>query len=184
MSSNRLKYDDSAYDAQVKQSVDPMSHLLSGYYGLNCNTCLPEPSVVGPSNPRQLDNNLIDVENVLTNRDWKMDKKQFNNNRVDQFLPTVNKLNNSLTLRSCMNGELTSTHSTITNPRVNYKGLSQQHLIFYGTPINHQDVAPLSRNPGFMSSRDIAIDQYKVNLRRDQTLDRKTVDKIIKNSVY
>jgi hypothetical protein len=165
MSSNRISYDDSAYQADVKRSVDPLFHSLSNYYVKNCDTCLPEPSVVGPMNVRTLDNDMIDVENILTNRDWKMDKKQFNSEHVDVFLPTVNRLGNKLALNNCMNGELTATNSLLLDPKVNYKALPIQHLVFTGLPVNPQDVIPVLRNPGFVSSRDIAINEYKKNLK-------------------
>jgi hypothetical protein len=165
MSSNRLTYDTSAYAAHVQQSVNPLLHNLSNFYVQNCDACVPEPSVVGPYNVKKLDNDLVEVENILTNRDWKMDKKQFNSEHVDVFLPTAARLGEKLSIRHCVNGELTSTHSLLNEPRVNYKGLSTQHLVFSGLPINPQDVIPVARNPGFVSSRDIAINEYKKNLK-------------------
>jgi hypothetical protein len=165
MSSNRLTYDTSAYAAHVQQSVNPLLHNLSNFYVQNCDACVPEPSVVGPHNVKKLDNDLVEVENILTNRDWKMDKKQFNSEHVDVFLPTAARLGDKLSIRNCVNGELTSTHSLLTEPRVNYKGLSTQHLVFTGLPINPQDVIPVARNPGFVSSRDIAINEYKKNIK-------------------
>ena len=165
MSSNRLTYDDSAYAAQVKQSIEPLNHSLSDFYGLNCDTCIPEPSVATPNKPKRYNNEMIEVENLLSNRNWKRDKKQFNCNYRDVFQPTASKLCNSLALRECVNGELLTTNTLLNNPKVNSKGQSIQHLVFYGVPINQQSVAPLLRNPGFMSSRDIAISEYKKNLK-------------------
>lgn len=157
MSFSRLSYDDNIYQSDVKQSTSQLKYQLSDYSRINCGVCQPD---IGSGTPQVILNptdKRVSVENVLTNRDWKSDKKQTLGG-VDPLRPSGVFGSD---LKSCPTTGLRSSNSLLTNPKSRYRSLSTEHLIFGPLPINPQDTIPFERNPGFISSRDVAIDSYR-----------------------
>ena len=161
--SSRLSYDDSSYISSVDQSVTPLSYMLNGNNYKNCDKCIPEPSLAVPNNFNELSEPQIDIENTLTNRNWKNDKKQLNSSYVDMFPQEVDKYSDFFKLNDCTSAMI-SKNSLLTDPKSKYKSLSTQHLVFTPLPIAADNVYPIIGNPGFISSRDVAIDLYRKNM--------------------
>lgn len=65
MSSNRLMYDDCAYEKSLNESVGPLSYLLNPMKYENCNKCRNELGLVGGSAVSNIRGNLVDLENDL-----------------------------------------------------------------------------------------------------------------------
>lgn len=158
MSFNRLSYDDNIYQSDVKQSTSQLAYQLSDYSRINCGACQPDVGAGFPDVFYNPANKRIGAENVLTNRDWKNDKKQIIGG-VDPLRPSG--IDVSSKLRMCSAPNLRSSNTLLTNPKSQYRSLSTEHLIFFPLPINPQDTIPFERNPGFVSSRDVAIDSYR-----------------------
>jgi hypothetical protein len=161
MSSSRLSYDVTSYDASIKKSTDPLAYHLAGFGNKNCGSCFPDASIMYPkeyndaSNPTE---SVIEVENVLSNRDWKNDKKQFGSHQ-DTFQALARE--KKFGLPGCSTPAMRSSNSLLTNPRSSYRELSTEHLVFIGNPIYPQDYIPNARVPGSVSSRDVAVDLYR-----------------------
>ena len=157
--SSRLSYDTTAYDADVQQSTNPLGYYVSPDYYANCEKCAPEVGQAYPTNFRRTSEPRIDIENTLTSRTWKRDKRQTNGEKWDDFEDLKIKYENFETLRDC-GPDNTAQHSLLQEPKLNYRSMSTDHLVFTSLPINPQDYIPDIRQPG-ASSRDIAINQYR-----------------------
>jgi hypothetical protein len=158
-SSNRLSYDQSAYNASIGKSTDPMGYMLSNYASNNCDKCYPEVSINFPLDYNNVSESLIDVENTLSTRDWKKDKREMQTISKDHFYQKVEKYKNSFLVKDC-NDTLISHNSLLTNPKSQTRAFSTQHLVF--TPVQtSEEITPIWNNPGFVSSRDVAIDLYR-----------------------
>ena len=158
--SSRLSYDTTSYDASVKKSTEPMSYFMDSYRYRNCDVCYPEMPYIYPQQYNSTSEAHVDIENTLSSRDHKSDKKQpGGTSDNDVFREKVLKYQNNFNLKSC--DTFHSNNSLLTNPKSDYRALSTQHLVFSYLPHMATDVVPLYGNPGFASSRDIAIDEYK-----------------------
>ena len=62
---NRLMYDSCAYNADLHQSVAPLSYILDPVRYENCNKCRVEFGVVGGTAVSHVNGNLVDLENDL-----------------------------------------------------------------------------------------------------------------------
>jgi len=158
--SSRLSYDTTSYNAEVNQSVQPMNYYLNSYRFRNCDGCYPEVSQTYPDHTVRATERVIEIENTLSTRDRKNDKKEVVSQNVDKFPEEVQKYEHSFGLQDCSD-KIRTSNSLLTNPKINYKGLSTQHLVFSHLPIDATNFTPIYGNPGFVSSRDVAIDEYK-----------------------
>jgi len=162
-SSNRLSYDKLAYDSSIIKSTDPMGYMLSNFAGNNCDKCYPDASVNYPFDYTNVSEPLIDLENNLSNRDWKKDKREMQTLSKDTFYKKVEQYKNTFLVKDCDN-TLVSHNSLLTNPKSQTRAVSTQHLVF--TPVQTSvEFAPIWNNPGFMSSRDVAIDLYRQKMK-------------------
>lgn len=162
MSSSRLAYDRGTYDASVQRSTDPLYYRLAPYSTSNCNRCIPDPSR-GPLAVHRTSEPQVLVENELTNRDWKNDRKQVFGGHEDRFHDLVSKYGDDFSMGEC-EGDC-PTYSLLSAPRIQSKSLSTDHLIFSSLPTHPQEVVPLLRSPGGLSSRDVAINEYKKTVK-------------------
>jgi len=160
MSSNRLSYDDSSYNSEVEQSTGPMGYYMNAYRSRNCASCYPEVSQTYPSNNFLLTDFQVDIENTLSTRNQLNDKKQLSTPNKDNFIQQVIKYQDSFQLKDCP-ADVYTQNSLLTDPKINYRGLSTQHLVFTQLPISPTNVNPIYGNPGFVSSRDVAMEEYK-----------------------
>ena len=159
MSFNRLSYDQAIYDSDVKQSTGLLAYQLSDFSKKNCAVCHPDVGVSLPQGSTfTRDETHVKAENILTNRDWKTDKTQLLGG-VDPLRGGV--LTSFQEVRPCSTTLLRSKNTLMTDPKSRFRSLSTQHLIFSSLPVNPQDTIPITRNPGFISSRDVAIDNYR-----------------------
>lgn len=158
--SSRLSYDTSAYASDIGQSTSPLSYMLDPYSSQNCGRCFPEVGAAYPAKPKRDTDPRIDIENTLTSRKWKRDKRQINGEPWDDFNELQTKYANNEQLPECMPNTIESRHSLLTDPRINSKSRTTEHLVFSSLPISAQDYIPTLRNPG-KSSRDIAIEEYR-----------------------
>jgi len=65
MSSNRLSYDQCAYQKTLEQSTNPLSYVLNPIKYENCNKCRMELGIVGGTAVSHIKGNLVDLENDL-----------------------------------------------------------------------------------------------------------------------
>jgi len=65
MSSNRLSYDQCAYQKDLEQSTNPISYVLNPIKYENCNKCRMELGIVGGTAVSHIRGNLVDLENDL-----------------------------------------------------------------------------------------------------------------------
>lgn len=65
---NRLKYDECAYSAQLKQSLSPFEYIVDPVKYENCKQCRMELGVVGGTAVSHIKGNLVDLENDLRNQ--------------------------------------------------------------------------------------------------------------------
>jgi hypothetical protein len=71
MSSNRLSYDECAYQKSLKQSTDPLEYMLyTGKYE-NCAKCRIEFGTVGGNGVSLFSGNLVDLESDLRGQSRK-----------------------------------------------------------------------------------------------------------------
>lgn len=158
--SSRLSYDINTYKADVNKSTLPMDYYLSSYSSQNCDSCYPEVGQSYPAPITRTSESQIDIENTLSTRDRKADKKAMGTEQKDNFEEKVIKYQDSFLLRDCPAGVYTG-NSLLTDPKINYRGLSTQHLVFSYVPIQGNTPNMSYRNPGNVSSRDLAIEEYK-----------------------
>lgn len=62
---NRLIYDSCSYNAELQQSVAPLSYILDPVRYENCQKCRPELGIVGGTAVSHVNGNLVDLENDL-----------------------------------------------------------------------------------------------------------------------
>lgn len=62
---NRLSYDSCSYDAELRQSVAPISYVLDPIRYEHCGKCRPELGIVGGTAVSHINGNLVDLENDL-----------------------------------------------------------------------------------------------------------------------
>ena len=62
---NRLRYDSCSYNADLNQSVAPLSYILDPVRFENCQKCRPELGLVGGTAVSHINGNLVDLENDL-----------------------------------------------------------------------------------------------------------------------
>ena len=65
MSFNRLRYDNCAYQHQLKESVGTLSYILDPMRHEHCQKCRVEFGVVGGTNVSHVKGNLVDLETEL-----------------------------------------------------------------------------------------------------------------------
>ena len=65
MSSNRLIYDDCAYNTSLNESVSPLNYILNPFKYENCNKCRNELGLLGGTNVSNIRGNIVDLENDL-----------------------------------------------------------------------------------------------------------------------
>lgn len=162
MSSSRLSYDPSAYQSEVTQSTNPLMYSTDPVYTGNCDKCFPEVGASYPSNYRLTGENRLDIENTLSQRKRKLDKHQMNGEAWDDFQELAIKYEKDEVLTDCPTGS-ESQYSLLSDPRSNYRGLRTDQIVFSTVDSYIQDGThvPMLRNPGAVSSRDVAIDQYR-----------------------
>lgn len=66
---NRLSYDSCAYNAELYQSVAPMSYVLDPVKYEHCSKCRMELGIVGGTAVSHVNGNLVDLENNLRGQD-------------------------------------------------------------------------------------------------------------------
>lgn len=158
--SSRLSYDTSAYESDIGQSTSQLKYLLEPVYAQNCGRCYPEVGQSFPARTKRDTDPRIDIENTLTSRKWKRDKRQVNGEKWDDFNELQIKYGGDEELPECMPGTIETRHTLLTDPKITSKSKTIEHLVFSTLPINAQDYIPVLRNPG-ISSRDIAIAEYR-----------------------
>lgn len=158
MSSNRLSYDPSAYESEIKRSTGPLDYAISPYFASNCNRCLPDVTTSHPRNNTPNTTSKIDVENSLTSRTWKRDRRQPGGMRQDDFEQLAIRYEDNI--ESCPVNSQETTHSLLTDPKSRYRGLSTEHLVFSALPIDPQTYIPVVGDQG-INSRKVAIDSYR-----------------------
>lgn len=158
--SGRLSYDPSSYESEVGQSTNPLSYLTNPIYARNCDRCYPEVGQAFPNNYRRETDPRVEIENTLSSRKWKRDKRQPNGIKWDDFEELSIKYGGDETLGGCASAFETR-HSLLSDPKIQYKSRSTEHLVFSTLPIAAQDWIPTTRNPGTVSSRDVAIATYR-----------------------
>lgn len=171
MSSNRLSYDESAYSAHVKRSVDPLVYATEPSASRNCSTCAPIPGSIYPENTAPLTGAKVDIENTLSSRTWRRDRRQPGGVPQEEFQSLAIKYGSSDVLPPCPAGAQETRHSLLTNPKNTYRGLTTEHLVFTTLPIEPQAYVPLIRQPG-LNSRQIAIDSYRRIMDANGACDR------------
>lgn len=159
MSSNRLSYDKTAYASDVQRSIDPLQYAINPFFASNCDKCYPEVATSYPNNYSPISDPRIEVENSLSNRKWKADRRQPGGMNSDDFYELSNKYATQEALASCADNQETR-YSLLSDPKSRYRGLSTEHLVFGALPIDPQGYVPLIGNPG-LNSRQIAIDSYR-----------------------
>jgi hypothetical protein len=164
MSSTRLPYDTSSYEAEITQSTNPLLYSTDPAYAGNCDRCYPQTGsgTTYPRNHKLAGNSRIEIENNLSSRLWKRDKHQIGGMSLDNFQDLAIQYEKEEVLEDCpMSSE--SQYSLLSDPRSNYRGLRTDGLVFATMDSYIQDGTrvPTVRNPGSVSSRDIAIDQYR-----------------------
>jgi hypothetical protein len=169
MSSNRLAYDTTAYASNVKRSTDPLEYAMNPAYSKNCAVCQPEPGIAYPENVAPLTEPRVELENNLSSRTWRKDRRQPGGMSDDEFNQLSIKYGNQGNMRSCEAQEVR--HSLLTNPKSTYRSLTTEHLIFHALPINPQTYVPIIGNPG-LNSRQIAIDSYRKIMDANGSCDR------------
>lgn len=165
--SSRLSYDTTEYESQVQESTKPMTYFLDSFRFRNHSVCSVDPSYAYPQNYTHHSDAQIEIENTLSSRDVKKDRSQVGA-RQDTFRDKVIRYQDTLKLNECAAGQNVVKNSLLTNPKSDYRALSTQHLVFTYLPYVSTDVTPLYGNPGFASSRDIAIEQYKKAMKNKQ----------------
>lgn len=160
MSSNRLSYDKSAYESDVRQSTGSLGYAINPVYSSNCAACFPDIPTGAPNNYTPLNEPKVDVENSLTNRTWKRDRHQPAGATQDQFYALVSKYEQAESLSACPMGTQETRYSLLSDPKSRYRGLSTDHLVFHTLPIEAQTYVPTVGDQG-INSRQVAIDSYK-----------------------
>lgn len=169
MSSSRLAYDTTAYASDVKKSTDPLEYAMNPAYGSNCGVCGPEPGIGYPEYAAPLTEPKVEIENNLSSRTWRRDRRQPGGLTENEFHELTIKYGNQGHLRSCDAQE--TRHSLLSNPKSAYRSLTTEHLIFHALPINPQTYIPIIGNPG-LNSRQIAIDSYRKIMDANGSCDR------------
>jgi len=62
---NRQIYDQCSYNADLHQSVAPLSYMLDPIKFTRCDACRPELGIVGGTAVSHINGNLVDLENDL-----------------------------------------------------------------------------------------------------------------------
>lgn len=169
MSSSRLAYDTTAYASDVRKSTGPLEYAMNPVFSRNCDTCYPEPGIAYPENAAPLTAPKIEIENSLSSRTWRRDRRQPGGLSDDKFHELAIKYGNEGVLKSCDSREVK--HSLLSNPKSTYRSLTTEHLVFTTLPIDAQAYVPIIGNPG-LNSRQIAVDSYRRIMDANGACDR------------
>ncbi len=162
MSFNRTKYDNSAYDLQMKRSTGEGDYRLFAPFAENCKQCYSYDGPVGSRNDVSVAKpsmelgfqSLTDIESKLSWRGHQLDKSN-NNYELNVSDKIVNKPH-------CSN-KLTTEDTRFTNPIDNYRSMSLTSLMM--TPYLHVNpqchIQDTCGKLG-MNSRLYSKDSYKI----------------------
>lgn len=159
MSSSRLSYDSSAYASEVRKSITPLEYAVNPVFARNCERCVPEVGSVYPANINFKTDSKIDVENSLSSRTWRRDRRQPGGSTPQEFEDLALRYGNADPMNDCP-ASYETRNSLLTDPKSNSRSLSTLDLVFNVLPIDAQDYVPVIGDPG-INSRQAAVDEYR-----------------------
>jgi len=149
MSSTRLPYDENTYSSYVQQSVKN-GDLKTNIINNMPLKCYPNVSIGHPSNCTPL-NDIVAVENDLSNRDRKKKK----------YLENINNFETNLKNSIPDNCNNYQSNSLLTHPKSNYRDLSTEQFNYDFPPIPPQNHYTNFQNNIGINSRKLTIDIYE-----------------------
>lgn len=118
-----LRYDDDAYQEEVKRSTEPMSYRLNPHYAVNCHRCFAPYGPIAGQPTSEVIGKQIDVDSVLRG----FDKTNTKSNRKQVPTPLDHY---ALAMPGDCSDQLETEYSRFTHPSFDIRGLNVRDLRF------------------------------------------------------
>jgi hypothetical protein len=161
MSFNRIKYDNTAFDLQMKRSTDLGDYRLFAPFAENCEQCISENGPVGSKSDvslvkKPMDLTFGDMAEVECALGWR-------NTKLTKSNQGLESLNKELNHKPSCSKKLSTEDTRFTNPIDNFRGMSLTKFMI--EPHLHVNPQCHIQEDGFRSglnSRLKCKDSYKM----------------------